>query len=82
MAKTAKKKKATKKTTAPKKRPEVKLNRGTGMLVIEVRHSNPNGDPDAESEPRTIDSDGRGLCLLYTSPSPRDATLSRMPSSA
>ena len=37
------------------------------------------------------DSDGDGLpdgwevnngCLLYTSPSPRDATLSRMPSSA
>ena len=24
----------------------------------------------------------RGVCLLYTSPSPRDATLSRMPSSA
>ena len=24
----------------------------------------------------------RGSCLLYTSPSPRDATLSRMPSSA
>ena len=24
----------------------------------------------------------RDLCLLYTSPSPRDATLSRMPSSA
>ena len=24
----------------------------------------------------------RGTCLLYTSPSPRDATLSRMPSSA
>ena len=24
----------------------------------------------------------RKLCLLYTSPSPRDATLSRMPSSA
>ena len=23
-----------------------------------------------------------GVCLLYTSPSPRDATLSRMPSSA
>ena len=23
-----------------------------------------------------------GICLLYTSPSPRDATLSRMPSSA
>ena len=26
--------------------------------------------------------DGRKTCLLYTSPSPRDATLSRMPSSA
>ena len=25
---------------------------------------------------------GTCLCLLYTSPSPRDATLSRMPSSA
>ena len=27
-------------------------------------------------------ADGNGACLLYTSPSPRDATLSRMPSSA
>ena len=26
--------------------------------------------------------DAAALCLLYTSPSPRDATLSRMPSSA
>ena len=26
--------------------------------------------------------DKKGFCLLYTSPSPRDATLSRMPSSA
>ena len=26
--------------------------------------------------------DGDIICLLYTSPSPRDATLSRMPSSA
>jgi len=37
------------------------FNRGTGLLIIEVRHSNPNGDPDAESEPRTLDADGRGL---------------------
>jgi Cas7 group CRISPR-associated protein Csh2 len=37
------------------------FNRGTALLVIEVRHSNPNGDPDAESEPRTIENDGRGL---------------------
>ena len=26
--------------------------------------------------------DNRGVCLLYTSPSPRDGLLSRMPSSA
>ena len=29
-----------------------------------------------------LDPDGIYSCLLYTSPSPRDATLSRMPSSA
>ena len=28
------------------------------------------------------DQEQRKICLLYTSPSPRDATLSRMPSSA
>jgi Cas7 group CRISPR-associated protein Csh2 len=26
--------------------------RGTGLLLIEVRNSNPNGDPDRESDPR------------------------------
>ena len=31
---------------------------------------------------RLPDCSRRGNCLLYTSPSPRDATLSRMPSSA
>ena len=33
-------------------------------------------------EYRTESESGRKSCLLYTSPSPRDATLSRMPSSA
>ena len=34
-------------------------------------------------EPRLWDCTSNGVgCLLYTSPSPRDATLSRMPSSA
>jgi Cas7 group CRISPR-associated protein Csh2 len=37
------------------------FNRGTGLLVIEARGSNPNGDPDAEGEPRTIGADRRGL---------------------
>ena len=31
---------------------------------------------------RAIFEEAAGICLLYTSPSPRDATLSRMPSSA
>ncbi len=47
-------------TTATKQN-NASMNRATGLLIIEVRHSNPNGDPDAESEPRTIDTDGRGL---------------------
>ncbi|GAC42575.1 type I CRISPR-associated protein Cas7 [Paenibacillus popilliae] len=33
--------------------------RGTGLLVIDVKDSNPNGDPDRESDPRTR-QDGRG----------------------
>lgn len=33
----------------------------TGLLIIEVRNSNPNGDPDRESDPRTRSHDGRGV---------------------
>ena len=43
--------------------------KGRGMTFSEVRQYQ-YGD------------DVRSICLLYTSPSPRDATLSRMPSSA
>lgn len=35
------------------------LNRGTGVLLIDVVNSNPNGDPDRDNDPRTR-SDGRG----------------------
>lgn len=31
---------------------EIKIKRATGLLVIEVVNSNPNGDPDRESDPR------------------------------
>ena len=46
-----------------------------------------NFDGDTTPDFRDLDSDNDGQpdlidCLLYTSPSPRDATLSRMPSSA
>lgn len=37
------------------------FNRVTGLLIVEVRNSNPNGDPDMESDPRTLEADGRGL---------------------
>ena len=35
------------------------LNRGTGLLVLEVINSNPNGDPDSDGAPR-VRYDGRG----------------------
>ena len=35
--------------------------RVTGLLIIEARNSNPNGDPDRESDPRTRSHDGRGV---------------------
>lgn len=37
------------------------LNRITGLVILEVRNSNPNGDPDLESDPRTLEADGRGV---------------------
>ena len=39
-------------------------------------------DVDPASISKIINADIPIVCLLYTSPSPRDATLSRMPSSA
>lgn len=38
-----------------------KIPRVTGLLVIEVRNSNPNGDPDRESDPRNRAHDGKGI---------------------
>lgn len=37
------------------------MRRATGLLVIEVRNSNPNGDPDRESDPRYRVHDQRGM---------------------
>ena len=53
----------------------------------------PDADPDNDgltnaqeailgTDPNDSDTDGDGVCLLYTSPSPRDLSTSRMPSSA
>ena len=60
--------------------------RHEGHELFYEYHSNESGDPDSvlfhalgawRVRPAFHD-----ICLLYTSPSPRDATLSRMPSSA
>ena len=51
-------------------------------VVIEGRAQQPQ-DMGGLAVPNINDFwDGLKVCLLYTSPSPRDATLSRMPSSA
>ena len=43
-----------------------------GLIQSNIITLSPAGEPTGDA----------GICLLYTSPSPRDATLSRMPSSA
>ena len=52
--------------------------------VEDLDSSNPdyNGNADGVNAGFGIDGAANYNCLLYTSPSPRDATLSRMPSSA
>jgi Cas7 group CRISPR-associated protein Csh2 len=42
-------------------KPPAPFNRVTGLVIVEVRCSNPNGDPDMESDPRTLEADGRGV---------------------
>ena len=54
-----------------------------GPVLVILGH---DGDDDAiriaNDSPYGLSGAVWGTCLLYTSPSPRDATLSRMPSSA
>ena len=40
------------------------------------------GYPEKKPHSRILDPHKENICLLYTSPSPRDRTRSRMPSSA
>lgn len=37
------------------------FNRHVGLMILDVTMSNPNGDPDMESEPRTRELDGLGM---------------------
>ena len=74
-------------------RPGWKILEGTDLWVIDekdpywqteegLKEIPPKIDPGIEYPPETLPGADPNPCLLYTSPSPRDATLSRMPSSA
>ena len=53
---------------------------GQGLKIPHLCHKpKPGYRPDGNCRACMVEIEG---CLLYTSPSPRDATLSRMPSSA
>ena len=57
------------------------------VLAEQILRKIENGEINPETElgikkGRETPRSGDNTCLLYTSPSPRDATLSRMPSSA
>ena len=63
------------------------LGTGTNLQDLEGEGGMPgfntgSGGDDSGSLGETLHLSHIKLCLLYTSPSPRDATLSRMPSSA
>ena len=63
-------------------------NNKPGFAVVDLRLADGNGlevvkeIQSSNSDSRIIMLTGYGNCLLYTSPSPRDRSLSRMPSSA
>ena len=52
-----------------------------GFIVIEGIHKNPNKIDTLDEQTKVVHGPYNN-CLLYTSPSPRDGLLSRMPSSA
>ena len=61
---------------------EVTLQSENGMLGMGPFPDEDNVDADLINAGKQTISELPHTCLLYTSPSPRDATLSRMPSSA
>ena len=68
-------------------------NIGSDLMIKVIRHSehlemyamvgiDPNSEGLARAKRMGYVTTAKGFCLLYTSPSPRDGLLSRMPSSA
>ena len=60
----------------------VQANRKLENDLVVSRYQLENQAQELDRSRREARTDGLCNCLLYTSPSPRDATLSRMPSSA
>ena len=56
---------------------KIEINIGTGNTIFNVPE-----DLETEEIDDVLTIDGGDTCLLYTSPSPRDLSTSRMPSSA
>ena len=54
----------------------------TSLSLSKIKHSYNNNDFILNDINLDVSEGEIVACLLYTSPSPRDATLSRMPSSA
>ena len=69
---------------------DLRVERNDALNLAEIRRLNPKaillspgpGDPNQSGVCLDILRDLSPTCLLYTSPSPRDGLLSRMPSSA
>ena len=59
---------------------------GKQILLVErgefLKREKENWDPEEVFHKERYHSEDKWYCLLYTSPSPRDGLLSRMPSSA
>ena len=56
---------------------------GGGHSIGILERSDPNGRVlGIDADPTALELAEKRICLLYTSPSPRDGLLSRMPSSA
>ena len=55
---------------------------GAEVVTLALRRTNIGQNPDEPNLLDFISPDKYTICLLYTSPSPRDAHESRMPSSA
>ena len=60
----------------------LRLLQGTSLLFPSAARAKTAEDEDEDEDDEDEDEDEDEDCLLYTSPRPRDATLSRMPSSA